>query len=78
MMLGRENYYMGKCRLAGLMAFALLCVFGHGRAQAQSLVFSVPGLINAGNLGTYAVCTSTDAAVQVVSMEVFHTSGVSA
>lgn len=70
---------MGKCRFAGLIAFALLSVIvDQARAQPQPLVFSVPGLINAGNLGTYVLCSSTDAATQIVSMEVFETSGASA
>ena len=43
--------------------------------QKAQVLYSVPGIINAGSLGTYVSCTSTAKTPSIVAVEVFQNSG---
>jgi hypothetical protein len=62
---------MKTVRLASVVGFLLtLGVHSPVTASGPSLVFSVPGVIDAGGIGTYFVCTSTANDVATVTVNV--------
>lgn len=43
--------------------------------QKAQVLYSIPGVVNAGSLGTYVDCTSTATTPSIVAVEVFQNSG---
>jgi hypothetical protein len=64
--------------LAAVARLGFLAAAPLAHAVGLSALYTVPGVINAGDLGTYFLCTATDTVARTVTVDVFDAAGTAA